>query len=190
MKLISIKSAVSCIMLLFSFTQINAQMYVKGQQDLHLGVGLGATLYGSGYHSVLPPINVSYEKGVTDEIGVGAYLGYATSRYDYNGSGSLDYGWRYTYVIVGARGAYHYDLFKNPKLDTYGGAMVGFTFSRARFFSNDPLIDESNYNSPASGGLTWSGFIGARYQFKPKLGAYAELGYGVAWLNIGLRFKI
>jgi hypothetical protein len=175
---------------ILTFNQLNAQMYQKGQQDLHLGVGLGTTLYGGGYRSILPPLNVSYEKGITENIGVGAYLGYASSRYDYDGFANLDYHWRYNYVILGARGAYHYDLFKKPKLDTYGGLMLGFTFANARFHSDDPTIDEANYSSPASGGITWSGFLGARYQFKPKLGAYAELGYGVSWLNLGLRMKL
>lgn len=165
-------------------------MYVKGQQDLHFGVGLGTTLYGSGYRSILPPINVSYEKGITENIGVGGYLGYASSKYEYNGGNNLDYHWRYTYIILGARGAYHYDLFKNPKLDTYGGLMLGFTLAKAKFHSDNPDLHDNDYTSPSAGGVTWSGFLGARYQFKEKIGAYAELGYGVAWLNVGLRLKL
>ena len=187
MRLLQINRAALCALLLIAFTQLNAQMYSKGQQDLHLGVGLGTTFYGSGYHSVLPPLNVSYEKGVTENIGVGGYLGYASSRYNYSG---YDYHWTYSYIIVGARAAYHYDLFKNPKLDTYGGLMLGFNIARSKFHSDNPLYKESDYTSPSSGGLTWSGFLGARYQFKEKLGAYAELGYGVSVLNLVLRLKL
>ena len=178
--------AACCALFLMASTQLNAQMYSKGQQDLHLGVGLG-TFYGSGYHTVLPPINASYEKGITDKIGVGAYAGFATSRYDYSFS---DYHWTYSYIIVGARGAYHYDLFKNPKLDTYGGLMLGYTIAKATFHSDNPLYKDTDYTSPSSGGFTWSGFVGARYQFKEKLGVYAELGYGVAALNLGVRLKL
>lgn len=189
MKFAQINCALVCAMLFFASNQLNAQIYQKGQQDLHLGVGIGTTLYGSGYRSVIPPINISYEKGMTENIGVGAYLGYATSKYEYNGVG-LDYEWRYSYLIIGARGAYHYDLFKEPKLDTYGGLMLGYNISKARFHSNDPLLNEDDYTAPSSGGFTWSGFLGARYQFQEKLGAYAELGYGVAYLNLGLRVKL
>lgn len=187
MQLVKTSRAALCALLLIAFTQLNAQMYMKGQQDLHLGVGLGTTFYGSGYHSVLPPLNVSFEKGITENIGAGGYLGYASSRYDYTG---FDYHWTYSYIIIGARGAYHYDVFKNPKLDTYGGAMLGFTIARAKFHSNDPLINEDNFTNSGNGGLTWSGFLGARYQFREKLGGYAELGYGVSFLNIGLRLKL
>lgn len=190
MRFVKINFAISCAIFFLASNALQAQMYKKGQQDLHLGVGIGTTLYGSGYRSILPPINISYEKGMTENIGVGGYLGYASSRYDYDGFGNLDYHWRYSYIILGGRAAYHYDLFKNPKLDTYGGLMLGFTLARASFHSDDPTLNEDNYTSPSSGGFTWSGFLGARYQFKEKLGAYAELGYGVAWLNVGLRFKL
>lgn len=183
-------AALACTLLFLSLNQVNAQMYTTGQQDLHLGVGLGTTLYGSGYNSILPPINVSYEKGITDNIGVGGYLGFASSRYKYNGFNNLNYQWRYTYVILGARGAYHYDLFKNPKLDTYGGLMIGFTLARAKFHSDDPTLNDNDYTAPSAGGVTWSGFVGTRYQIKEKIGVYGELGYGVAWLNVGLRVKL
>lgn len=186
MNLVKTISAACCALFLVASTQLNAQMYTKGQQDLHLGIGLG-TFYGSGYHTILPPINASYEKGITDNIGVGAYVGYATSRYNYS---FADYHWTYSHIILGARGAYHYDLFKNPKLDTYGGLMLGFTIAKAKFHSDDPLYKAADYTSPSSGGFTWSGFVGARYQFKESLGAYAELGYGVSALNVGLRFKL
>jgi len=190
MQLVKTNRAALCALLFFAFTQLNAQVYTKGQQDLHLGVGLLSTFYGGGFRSVLPPINVSYEKGITENIGVGAYAGYASSRYNYAGYDNLNYHWTYNYILLGARGAYHYDVFKNPKLDTYGGLMLGFTIANARFHSDNPLLNESNYTSPASGGFTWSGFVGARYQFKEKLGGYAELGYGVSVLNIGLRLKL
>ena len=190
MQLSKFNCAAICALLFIAFNPLNAQMYSKGQQDLHVGVGLGSTLYGSGFRSVLPPINVSYEKGITENIGVGGYVGYASSRYNYSGFNDLNYHWTYNYIILGARGAYHYDLFKNPKLDTYGGIMLGFTIANAKFHSDDPQLNEDLYSSPSSGGFTWSGFLGARYQFKKKLGAYAELGYGIAWLNLGLRFKL
>lgn len=187
---IQFKSAACCALLFIAFSQLNAQMYSKGQQDLHVGVGIGSTFYGSGFRTVLPPINVSYEKGITENIGVGGYAGYASSRYNYSGFNDLNYHWTYNYIILGARAAYHYDLFKEPKLDTYGGVMLGFTIANARFHSDDPSLNEDLYSSPSSGGFTWSGFLGARYQFKEKLGAYAELGYGISFLNLGLRFKL
>lgn len=174
---------------LFTLPAAAQNSYSKGQQDLHLGIGIGSTLYGSGYHGVIPPISVSYEKGIKDKIGVGGYLAYASSRYDYAG---YDYSWRYSYTILGARAAYHFadHFFKNPKLDTYGGIMLGFNIARAKFHSDDPLINEDLYDAPAAGGFTWSFYAGGRYQFSEKFGAFAELGYGIAYLQAGVRMKL
>ena len=69
MQLFKINCAALCALFLIAFSQLNALMYRKGQQDLHLGIGLGSTLYGSGYRSILPPLNVSYEKGLRSQNG-------------------------------------------------------------------------------------------------------------------------
>jgi hypothetical protein len=45
--------------------------------------------------------------------------------------------------MLGARAAYPYALYKEPKLDTYGGMMLGFTIANARFYSNDPSLNQA-----------------------------------------------
>lgn len=43
--------------------------FVKGEKVLNLGIGLGSTLYsGSYYNSKIPPISVSLEYGVVDDL--------------------------------------------------------------------------------------------------------------------------
>jgi len=44
--------------------------------------------------------------------------------------------------------------------------------------------------SEVNGGLVYAGFIGARYYFTPKFAAKAELGYGIALINIGVSIKL
>jgi hypothetical protein len=39
-------------------------------------------------------------------------------------------------------------------------------------------------------GVGFSGFLGARYYFSDKVGGYAELGYGLTTLQIGLAVKL
>jgi hypothetical protein len=86
----------------------NAQnIFVTGDKVLNLGLGLGGRLYsGSYYTNKTPPISASFEVGVKDELfdekstlGVGGYVGYTGAKYDYMG-----YGWKYTDLIIGARG--------------------------------------------------------------------------------------
>lgn len=173
------------------FTYANAQenLFQKGDKVVNVGLGLGTTLYsGTGYSSTIPPVSVSAEFGVKDDLfgkanlGVGGYLGIAGSEYKFSMLGS-EYGWKYTYIIVGARGVLHYPLV--DKLDTYGGLLLGYNVVSASEFGNVPMGF-----SASTGGLAYAGFIGARYYFTEKIGAMAELGYGISYLNIGLAIKL
>jgi len=167
---------------------VNAQnVFSKGDNNLNLGIGIGSTLGGtSGYKSTTPPVSVSYERGIIDELfddksslGIGAYLGYAANKYEWIGG----YGWKYSYTIVGARGALHYQLV--DKLDTYGGLMLGYNIVNSSSYG-----DWGGAHGSASGSdLLWSLYLGGRYYFSDNIGAFAELGYGIAYLQIGVTFK-
>src|SRR5512147_1322079 len=98
----------------------------KGDKVINLGIGLGSTLYhGFGYKASVPPISISGEYGIKDGIldkgviGVGGYLGYSSYKWEYYG-----WGWKYTNIIIGARGTFHYPFI--DKLDTYTGILLGF----------------------------------------------------------------
>lgn len=62
--------------------------FVKGEQVLNLGIGLGSTLYSGGYYtSKVPPVSASFEVGVKDtlfddrsSLGVGGYLGFTGAK--------------------------------------------------------------------------------------------------------------
>lgn len=172
----------------FAVAQLSAQesSFLKGDKVLNLGLGLGSTLYsGSNYASQVPPLSVSLEFGIVDGIidegviGVGPYVGYSSYKYEYSG-----WGWKYSNIILGARGSFHYPLIN--KLDTYAGILLGFNIVNSKEFG-DPYPG-SDYSSGSSG-LVWSGFIGGRYYFTNSLAAMLELGYGIAWLNIGVALK-
>lgn len=116
MKRILLISTLLIIAVSLSFGQID---YSKGQQVVNLGIGLGgfAGAYGSGGIA----ITGGYEYGVTENISLGGVIGYSSSSDDY-----FDGSFKYTYILIGARGAYHYDLFHNPNIDTYGGILLGY----------------------------------------------------------------
>ena len=169
----------------FCFTQIVAQesTFEKGTKVLNLGVGLGSTLYsGIGNKMGIPPISASFEVGAVDNIlekgviGVGGYLGYSSHRWEY-----LNYGWKYSNIIIGGRGAFHYPLV--DKLDTYTGLLLGYNIASSKEIGTPIGIAAS------SGGIAWSWFLGARYYFKDTFGVFAELGYGIAYLTLGVSLK-
>jgi hypothetical protein len=171
----------------FTLTQLVAQesTFNKGDKVLNLGLGLGSTWYtGTYYKSQVPPVSASFEVGIVDNIlekgvlGVGGYLGYSSYKSDYG-----SYGWKYSNIIIGARGNFHYPLVN--KLDTYIGLMIGYNVATEKGWG-----DYGGYNLNESwGGIRSAEFIGARYYFSDNFAAMLELGYGVTYLNIGVALK-
>jgi hypothetical protein len=175
------------IVVSFSITQLKAQepTFSKGDKVLNLGFGLGSTLYsGFYYKSMIPPLSASVDVGIVDNIlekgviGIGGYVGYSSYKLDYS-----SYGWKYSNLILGGRGTFHYPLV--DKLDTYGGLLIGFNVSSAKEFGT---VLPSNYHS-GSGGLVYSAFIGAKYYLQDNLALFGEFGYGISYLTLGVALK-
>ena len=188
MKRILLISILLVIAVSLSFSQI---AYKKGDQVGSITIGLGSFVYASGASSSLPPISFGYDYGFNENISFGglvSYTGASQTYQTYNYTNIFNpvpvtAKWSWSYIIIGARGAYHYDLFHNYKIDTYGGVMLGYE-----------IVSESTDNTsyPVSGSastMLFSGFIGGRYYFTPNLAAQAEIGFGLALLNIGVAYK-
>lgn len=148
---------------------------------VHAGVGLGG--YGYAYGTGTPILSVSLEKGMQrlgpGYIGIGGYAGFKTSGYNF-GDG---YRWRYTDILIAARGAYHPDFAHSEKLDTYGGISLGVDLYN--FSSNDGVLDNSSHVN-----VIYGLYFGGRYMFSESFGAYGELGYGLGYLNLGVVLKL
>ncbi|MDF7810638.1 hypothetical protein [Hymenobacter sp. YC55] len=162
---------------------------------LNVGLGAGLNYSGFGYKytalpnvNTLPAISLSYEKGKFAGVGpgiisIGGLLGY--KRYSWQ-SGGYEGAWRG--LILAVRSAYHYDLFHNPKLDTYAGLSLGVRQEKYRYENTD----NTGYSSYArSNTALQSGvFLGARYFFSDKVGAFTELGYDASYLKLGLTMRL
>ncbi|MDR1454335.1 MAG: porin family protein [Tannerella sp.] len=168
---------------------VNAQnAFNKGDKVISLGVGLGDFIGGSGYSTSIPPIALSGEVGIVDglindraSIGVGGYVAYLSKKYEQNIM-STTLSFDYTYIIFGARGAFHYQFV--DKLDTYAGVLLGYNAA-----SVDLSDGDSSYKPDAAGGIAYATYVGAKYYFTPNFAAYAELGYGIAALELGVAIK-
>lgn len=160
----------------------SAQSFQKGDNIINAGIGFGTNLGGLG--NARPAISASFEHGTWDiggpgVISLGGYIG--NTGYSYKNAG---YSQKWNYTIIGARSAYHYNGFKNlPNLDVYGGLMLSYNIAN---YSAD------NYSGPNSYGsdLGFSAYVGGRWFFSEKFGAYAELGHGVSNVNAGVAFKL
>jgi hypothetical protein len=179
MKRILLISVLLVIAISMSFGQI---AYKQGDNVVSAMFGLGSSIsYGSAKTDV-PPLSVAFDYGFNENISLGGIVGYTAS----SESGSIpffgSYEFKYSDFIIGARGAYHYDLLHNEMIDTYGGLVLGYDVASA---------SATGFGTAASaGGLVIGGFIGGRYYFTPNLGAQLELGYGIAYFNIGIAYKL
>jgi hypothetical protein len=175
--------------LFFSISALQAQesMFNLGDKVISAGIGFGSTLYtGSYYTHGVPPISLSYEQAIKDEvlekgvIGVGGWLGYTSYKYDY-----LGWGYKYSDFIIGALGAFHYPLV--DKLDTYVGVGLGYNIVSAKEFGT--LSGEWDYNV-SSGGVVFAGMVGARYYFADKFAVFAQAGYGISYFTVGVSIRL
>jgi hypothetical protein len=150
---------------------------VKGINLVNAGIGLGSYgLYGTGGL----PITASYEHGITDKISAGVNVGYIQRKYTHD--------WKYTYLIFGVRGSYHFNEIldiSDPKIDVYGGA--GLIYRHYKFKYTDTYGDVYGYKS-SGGSVDLDLHAGGRYKFNDNIGAYAEVGYGISPLQIGVAF--
>jgi hypothetical protein len=170
----------------FSLAQLLAQesTFQKGDKVLNLGIGFGGRYTGSGMTTSVPPVSASFEVGVKDgvlekgSIGVGGIIAYSAHKWEYSG-----WGWKYTSIIIGARGTFHYPLVE--KLDTYTGLLLGYDISTAKEYGTSTGYPYDN----SYGGLSYAWFVGARYYFSDSFAAFGELGVGITILNLGVALK-
>lgn len=164
------KLAITLVVIGLGTVSSFAQTYSKGDNLVNVGIGLGG---GFG-----TPIGLSYEHGFTDKISAGAYAAYASEKVP---TGFGDF--KYTYILTAARASYHFDLGVD-KLDPYLGVILGYNIASAKWTGAGAMPASS------AGGVIYGGHAGARYFLSDKIGLFAEAGYGVGTLNVGLTFKL
>ena len=152
---------------------------VKGRNFLNAGIGLGS--YGlSGSGGI--PIVASFEHGFARNISAGVNLGFIQRKFEDS--------WKYTYFIFGARGSYHFNEvmnISNPKVDLYAG--LGIFYRRYSFkYLHDTEVNE--YFNSKGGDLDFNIHAGGRYMFNDKVGGFAELGYGISPLQLGITLNL
>jgi hypothetical protein len=163
---------IACFLL--TVPQASAQWDGKGTKTLDLGVGLGSIVgVGGGL-----PIRGSFDLGINENISIGGYAGFVGTSQSIAGFKTS-----YNYMIAGVRGLYHYPIIDG--LDTYGGVLLGYTLVSASL--NGTKL--TGLGAPANF-ITYGFVIGARKGFTDNIGAFAELGYGISWIQLGVSIKL
>lgn len=176
----------------------NAQ-FKQGDNVLGVGLGIGGN-YGIGFTgagvSQTPAIALHFDHGMGElgpgTWGLGGFIGYKSYKYLYDNawnSGRYQSSYKWTYLVIGARGTWHYNEWHGlENLDTYGGLMLAY---RASTFKDETVYPAGvqTFNAGSYSGVSLTGLIGARYYFANNFGAYLEAGFGVSVLQLGLSYK-
>lgn len=159
----------------------------KGVFTLQIGTGLGAntllwgvssSVYGRGFYAV-PPIIVSGSWGIMDLVSVGFIVGYEGWGYT-----NSTYTYGLNYIMIGARGDFHFNRWiKVKRLDVYAGIVVGANIMV--YSGNVPYLS----SLPVGGGLLWNVQGGVKWYFHENVGLWAEVGYGYSIISGGIVFK-
>ena len=173
---------------------LRSQAFEPGDNVAGLMIGIGGhyDAYGS-YSSVTPAISGFYEKATSANVGpgvlgLGGLIAYNSLHADGHYYSYYNYDYDWTYLILGFRGAYHWNTWHEvPELDTYGGLMLSYNIET--FHDNTNYPDGYVEYSSSGSHLGLSIYFGSRYYFSEKFGVVAELGYGIAVLNIGAQVK-
>ncbi len=176
----------------------NAPAFDKGDNTIGLSIGLGVNYAYYNNAVNLPAFTLLYDHGTFGEvgpgtIGIGGIVGLKTSTYTYPASYG-DYKATWTNYIIAARGTYHLTILKdkNNKFDPYAGIVLGVRINKYTDTYNDYYYSTYNryyYTNRASASAVKGVFIGAKYNFAKFFGAFAELGYDISIIRVGLNFN-
>ncbi len=177
------KSIVLTFIVIISFAASSTfaqSVYKKEDKIGQVGLGLG---FGGIYGSVsFPPISFGFQYGIHEKISVGGIIGYTSSTEEV--FFARNYEWKYSYIVIGARGEYHF-LENVDKVDGYAGATLGYNIVSV----SEPTGFGGTYSASGSY-LLFGVHVGGRYYFNPQIAAFAELGYGLGYLTVGVAFKL
>ncbi len=169
------KILLAAVAVLFAATSF-AQTTVN-DKVVKVDLGLGSSVGGL-------PIGVSYEQGVMDLgdgsfITAGGYIGYEQSTDSYG-----LYDWKLSQLNIMAQGNYYFAPMME-KMDIYAGLRVGYANVSSTWIYADGTKSDYDWGSP----FAYSIHVGANYWFSDNMAVNAELGYGIAYLNVGIAYK-
>lgn len=178
--------------------ETGGQCFDENTRIINVGLGIGgANYYVGGGYTKSPAFSISYEQPWSKKLGpgflgIGAYFGYQNAHYrnDYYYS-NYYYEHNWNYMMIAARGAYHWDVLNSDKGEVYGGALLGLRIQTYKYSTNNPNADAYYYRlNEGSVYPVFSIFAGARWYFTKKVAVYGELGSGVSYLTAGISFKL
>ena len=188
------KKIIFTICFLSLFNTVRPEAFKIAENRASFGIGLGWKNKEPFSNSVhIPSPNVLIERSVLPFknfgfISVGAQFGF---HYGYhNGQIPLTtvkykQSWSEVYFVPRVALYFHEVFYEDDfptNIDLYGGFGFGFNYLSHKV-SNNVWKDNSGFK------LGYHFFVGGRYYFKPQTSVFAELGYGLSFLNVGITIQ-
>jgi len=193
------KKLITLFAFIFAGYMMQAQL---NPGNILINGGIGFLTYQQGINSI-PPLSLSAEYMVSDKISVGAEGGYYALNFEQeiNFPGNLEGDTQATtsYKMEGSsKGAYgavlgNFYFLNDYKYNVYLGGRLGYvnyqTEMKSTMDDGEEVTNVSMDFGPQSG-LLIGAVVGGRYMATDNIGVFAELGYGISVLKIGVTYKI
>lgn len=182
-----------------STAQSQAAKFGKGDIDFKAGIGVFPTFAADRTTTIVPPVGIQAGYRLARNFSLAAYAGYSSSE---SGQMLLPDGnstrYQNEFLILGLKAAAHANQMGN--WDVYGGFLAGYNIPTVSTEithpeggeggPRSPEPDGPSFSRPAENTFTYSGFVGASYFLNKRTGVFAELGYGISILNLGVHFRL
>lgn len=181
-----------CITLQFATAQTEKFKPMKYPYfEASASIGLLPTFVKDIASTEVLPLGFSLDYRMNRRFSVGLFSGYTKARShskmlkDENSMTLIT-----EFSMIGGRFAGHFSNYE--RWDLYGGLGINYTHSNIEVIEGDldKLIKHKNFK-PSRGAFMMSAFVGAKYAINPSTSVFAEVGYGISLLNVGMskRFK-
>lgn len=167
-----------------------ARVFGKGQLDIQAGVGIFPTYIADHPESIVPPLHLSLRWMVAKPISLNLFTGYSTCRsrqelvFD-NARGR----WYNETWFLGLENGFHYNKIDN--WDLYGG--LSLLYQHVRLETDSPELKRAMAQTgirPQRGKMALTAYIGSRFALSARSSIFAELGYGVSLLKVGVGCRL
>jgi opacity protein-like surface antigen len=146
-----------------------------GDLILNFGAAFDVPEYSWPDYMYIPPVHATFDYNLP--IGAKKLPFFIGGTGGYSGYGYKD-DWFYSKIYIGGRFGYHFN-WGITNLDTYAAVTAGWII-----YTGDGIAESRKYGWPLIGVN-----LGVRYFFNSVFGVYAETGYSIGLIDLGLAFK-
>lgn len=133
------------------------------------------------------PLGGKIEYMLSDNVGLGAVIGYANTTTEWSDSG---YSYKVSVPRFRVMGSFNLHFATSDKLDPYFMVAAGYANSSIKIDATDPTYGDNNVDVPGIN-IAFRTAVGTRYFFNDFLGANVEIGLGSGALiqgGVSLKF--